>query len=109
MTDQAVIDELLSRMTEEELFQALGKAKSEEEEAISNSFPSTLAIHPTFSQRFYLSQKITGSDISCTQCGRDLLNDEEHALALIESQRGNGELLLDYISLQKGLTKKEVT
>ncbi len=91
---QGVVDSL----TEEELLFRLAEIAKVTTNNSSQANTSSPAVSLKDSQRFYLSQKIAGSNKRCVQCGRALVNDEAHAAALL----GTKTQLKDYLRIMGG-------
>lgn len=83
-TKEDLVHSLLEDMTEEELTKFLdSKSQEEEETSPQDRFVDNSDLF-THAQAVYGYQKIPGSNISCAQCGRPLVNDEAHAKALLD-------------------------
>lgn len=83
VTKEELVNSLLQDMSEEELTKFLNtKSKEEKEIAGKDRFVDTSDVF-THAQRVYVYQKIPNSHKSCSECGRPLVNDENHAKDLL--------------------------
>lgn len=76
-----ILNSLLNRLSREELIGLLTTDVEPQEEP-QDYKDSKLS----FTQRYYLTQKIPGSLSKCSSCSRDLINNEEHAIQLLEQE-----------------------
>lgn len=87
-TKEELITTLLEDMTEEELTKFLDSQSTPAKEVISESVfvdNSSLFKH---AQGVYAYQTIPDSNIACSQCGRTLVNDEQHAKDILADLGG---------------------